>query len=74
MIKINQAVIVEGKYDKITLSNVIDATIIATDGFRIFKNQEKRQLIRLLAERCGLVVITDSDSAGGYSRCAVAVF
>lgn len=68
LIKINQAVIVEGKYDKITISNVIDATIIATDGFRIFKNQEKRQLIRLLAERCGLVVITDSDSAGGLIR------
>lgn len=68
MIKLNQAVIVEGKYDKITLENVIDATIIATDGFRIFKNKEKRELIRLLAQKCGIIVITDSDSAGAVIR------
>lgn len=68
MIKLNQAVIVEGKYDKITLENVIDATIIATDGFRIFKNKEKRGLIRLLAQRRGIIVITDSDSAGAVIR------
>ena len=68
MIKLNQAVIVEGKYDKITLSNIIDATIIATDGFSIFKNKEKRQLIKLLADKCGLIVITDSDSAGALIR------
>lgn len=68
MIKLNQAVIVEGKYDKITLENVIDATIIATDGFGIFKNKEKRELIRLLAMKHGIVVITDSDSAGGVIR------
>ena len=68
MIKLNQAVIVEGKYDKITLENVIDTTIIVTDGFRIFKNKEKRELIRLLAERRGIIVITDSDSAGAVIR------
>lgn len=58
----------EGKYDKITLENVIDTTIIVTDGFRIFKNKEKRELIRLLAERRGIIVITDSDSAGAVIR------
>ena len=68
MIKLKQAVIVEGKYDKITLENIIDATIITTDGYRIFKNKEKRDLIRLLASRNGIIVITDSDSAGGVIR------
>ena len=68
LIKLNQAIIVEGKYDKITLENIIDATIIVTDGFRIFKNKEKRELIRLLAEKRGIVVITDSDSAGAVIR------
>ncbi len=68
MIKLNQAVIVEGKYDKITLENLVDTTIIATNGFRIFKDNEKRALIRLLAERNGLIVITDSDSAGALIR------
>ena len=59
MIKLNQAVIVEGKYDKITLENIIDATIFTTDGYGIFKNKEKRELIRLLAIRRGIVVIND---------------
>lgn len=68
MIKLNQAVIVEGKYDKITLENIIDATILTTNGFRIFKDKEKRGLIRLLAERRGIIVITDSDSAGAVIR------
>lgn len=68
MIRLNQAVIVEGKYDKITLENIIDATIIATDGFSIFKNKEKRELIRLLAQKSGIIVITDSDSAGAVIR------
>ena len=68
MIKISQAVIVEGKYDKITLENIIDATIIATNGFRIFKDAEKRELIRLLAQKKGIVVMTDSDSAGMVIR------
>ena len=68
LIRLKQAVIVEGKYDKITLENIIDATIITTDGFSIFKNTEKRDLIRMLAQKCGLVVITDSDSAGMLIR------
>ncbi len=68
LIRINRAVIVEGKYDKIRLSNILDATIITTDGFGIFKNTEKRELIRLLAEKCGIVIITDSDFAGQMIR------
>lgn len=64
MIKINQAVIVEGKYDKIKLSGIIDALIIETDGFGIFKDKEKQSLIRFLAETKGIVIMTDSDSAG----------
>ncbi len=64
MIKIRQAVIVEGKYDKIKLSGIIDAPIIQTDGFGIFKDKELQLLIRTLAEKRGILVLTDSDSAG----------
>lgn len=64
MIKIKQAVIVEGKYDKIKLSSILDTLIIETDGFKIFKDKEKQKLIRKLAETYGIVVLTDSDSAG----------
>ena len=68
MIRIDEAVIVEGKYDKIKLSRFIDATIIPTNGFSVFKDKEKRKIIRLLAMAKGLVVITDSDSAGMVIR------
>lgn len=64
MIKIRQAVIVEGKYDKIKLSGIIDAPIIQTDGFGIFKDKELQLMIRKLAEKRGILVLTDSDSAG----------
>lgn len=64
MIKIKQAVIVEGKYDKIKLSNIIDAPIIQTDGFGIFRDKELQLMIRKLAEKRGILVLTDSDSAG----------
>ena len=64
MIKVKRAIIVEGKYDKIKLSQFVDGIIIQTDGFRIFKDKQKRQLIKSLAESAGLVVITDSDTAG----------
>ena len=64
MIKIKQAVIVEGKYDKIKLSSIIDAPIICTDGFGIFKDKELQRMIRILAEKDGILVLTDSDSAG----------
>ncbi len=64
MIKIKEAVIVEGKYDKIKLSSIIDAPIITTDGFSIFKDKEKQKFIRSLAEKRGILILTDSDSAG----------
>lgn len=64
MIKIKQAVIVEGKYDKIKLSSILDAVIVETDGFKVFRDKEKQKLIRKLAETCGILIITDSDSAG----------
>lgn len=67
-IKISQAVVVEGKYDKIKLENTVDAMIITTDGFGIFKNAEKKEYLRKLAEERGLLIITDSDSAGFIIR------
>lgn len=67
-IKIREAVIVEGKYDKIKLDSIIDGMIIQTDGFQIFSNKEKMDLIRRIAEKRGILVFTDSDSAGFLIR------
>jgi ribonuclease M5 len=64
VIKIKEAVIVEGKYDKIKLSGLLDTVIVETDGFAIFKDKEKQHLIRFLAEKRGIIIMTDSDSAG----------
>jgi len=61
-------VVVEGKYDKIKLSQVIDAAIITTDGFGIFNKKEKAALVRRLAEPRGIVVLTDSDRGGRQIR------
>lgn len=75
MLKISEAIIVEGKYDKIKLSSVVDAVIIVTNGFGIFKDREKLELIRYYAEKTGIIILTDSDSAGrkirGYIKSAV---
>lgn len=68
MIKLDRPVIVEGKYDVIKLSNIIDGLIIKTDGFGIFKDGEKQKLIRRLANEKGIIVLTDSDSAGFVIR------
>lgn len=68
MIKLSLPVIVEGKYDIIKLSNMIDGLIIKTDGFGIFKDKEKQQLLRRLASEKGIIVLTDSDSAGFMIR------
>lgn len=68
MIHLNQAVIVEGKYDKIKLKNFINAEIITTDGFAIFKNKQKLSMIRRIAETRGIIILTDSDSAGFVIR------
>lgn len=64
MIRLKTPVIVEGKYDKIRLSNIIDAPIFTTDGFRIFKDKEKMAFFRAVAKKCGVIILTDSDSAG----------
>ena len=68
MIRLDSVVLVEGKYDKIRLSSVVDATIMTTDGFRIFKDAEKMALLRAVAQKVGIIVITDSDSAGQLIR------
>ena len=68
MISIKEAVIVEGRYDKIKISAVIDAPIIETNGFRVFKDKEKQNLIRKIANQRGILVMTDSDSAGFVIR------
>lgn len=68
MIHTDKVVVVEGKYDEIKLAAIIDATIIKTDGFGIFKDKEKQQLLETLAEKRGLIILTDSDSAGFMIR------
>ncbi len=64
MISLEQAIIVEGKYDKIKLSSIINSVIITTNGFSIFKDKEKREVIKFYAERKGIIIFTDSDTAG----------
>ena len=71
MIRIKQAVIVEGKYDKIRLSNIIDAVIIPTNGFSIYKDKETAELIRTFAKTTGIIILTDSDSAGFQIRSRI---
>ncbi len=71
MIKLKMPVIVEGKYDKITLHNIIDTLIIPTNGFSIFKDKEKCELIRTFAQTIGIIVLTDSDSAGNMIRAHI---
>jgi ribonuclease M5 len=67
MIKLELPIIVEGKYDKIKLSSIFDTVILTTDGFGIFKNKEKVELIKRLSKK-GIIVLTDSDSAGSIIR------
>lgn len=66
--KIDLPIIVEGKYDKIKVSSVCDAPIIQTDGFGVFKNSERLALIRQLAKKSQIIVLTDSDGAGKLIR------
>lgn len=67
-IKLTEAVIVEGKYDKIKLSNILDAFIIETNGFAIFKDKSKLSFIKKLAKERGIIILTDSDHAGFMIR------
>ena len=68
MIKINEAIIVEGKYDKIKLSGIVDTVIVSVNGFNVFKDADKQKLIRKLAQSRGIIVFTDSDRAGFLIR------
>lgn len=68
MIKIKQAVIVEGKYDKIRLSNIVDTVIVPVHGFSVYGDRETAELIRTLARTRGIIILTDSDSAGFQIR------
>jgi len=66
--KVREVIVVEGKYDLNTLKQMIDGVIVTTDGFGIFHNSEKMELIRRMAEKRGVVVLTDSDGAGFVIR------
>lgn len=68
MERIKEVIVVEGRYDKNTLSQVVDATIIETSGFGIFSDAQKRAMLRVMAEKNGLIVLTDSDGAGFVIR------
>ena len=68
MIKIKEAIVVEGRYDKNTLSQIVDAPNLETAGFGIFKNKEQMALMRRVAEKRGLIVFTDADGAGFVIR------
>ena len=70
--KVALPIIVEGKYDKSKLSSLVDATIIVTGGFRIYRDREKLDLIRRLARETPIVVLTDSDRAGFQIRRYIA--
>ena len=71
-LRIPYPVIVEGRYDKIRLSNILEAQIIPTDGFGLFRREEKRILLRRLAEASPLIVLTDSDGGGKIIRSHLA--
>ena len=68
MVKIREAIVVEGRYDKNTLCQIVDAPILETSGFGIFKDKQQRSLLRRVAESRGLIVFTDSDGAGFVIR------
>lgn len=68
MIRIREAIVVEGRYDKIALSALVDTVIVETHGFGIFRDRERLQYLRRLAQRRGLLILTDSDGAGFLIR------
>lgn len=72
MIKVKEAVIVEGKYDKIKLSNILDGLIVEINGFGIYKDKNRMKFIRKLAEERGIIIITDSDHSGFQLRNFIA--
>ena len=68
MVKIKEAIVVEGRYDKNTLSQIVDAPILETSGFGIFKDKQQMKLLRKVAQLRGLIVFTDADGAGFVIR------
>ena len=64
MLKLEQALLVEGKYDAARLANIVDGTILTTDGFRVFKDGALQKLLKRIASAQGLIILTDSDAAG----------
>ena len=68
MVKIKEAIVVEGRYDKNTLSQIVDAPILETSGFGIFKDKKQMAMLRQIAQKRGLIVFTDSDGAGFVIR------
>ena len=68
MVKIREAIVVEGRYDKNTLSQIVDAPILETSGFGIFKDKKQMALLRQVAQKRGLIVFTDPDGAGFVIR------
>ena len=68
MVKIKEAIVVEGRYDKNTLSQIVDTTILETQGFGLFKDKQQLSLLRRVAQKRGLIVFTDSDGAGFVIR------
>lgn len=74
MVTIREAILVEGRYDKIKLSSLVDAVIVETNGFSIYKDAQKRAFIKKLAAERGVVILTDSDNAGRQIRSYVAAW
>lgn len=68
MVKIKEAIVVEGRYDRNTLRQIVDAPVFETNGFGIFKDNAQMNMLRIVAERRGLIVLTDSDGAGFVIR------
>ena len=68
MLKIQEAIVVEGRYDKNTLQQFVDTVILETRGFGIFNDGERLELLRRIAEKRGLIILTDSDGAGFVIR------
>ena len=68
MVKIKEAIVVEGRYDKNTLSQIVDAPILETSGFGIMKDKQQLKLLRKVAQSRGLIIFTDSDGAGFVIR------
>ena len=71
MLHTEKVIVTEGRYDKIRLSSIVNALIITTDGFHIFNDREKQQLLKRLARERGLVIVTDSDAAGFKIRTLI---